>query len=239
MKEWIAKNCIKIYQILGGRSNSFLISSGNKYILIDTSTRNSWNKLSKRLDDFNFKKDSLVALILTHVHYDHADNSAIIKDKYKTKIIVHESEAGFLSKGLNSLTKGAIPITNFFYNLISGEKLITKIRFKPSDYDITVNEKYDLKKFGFNAYIIHTPGHSIGSISIIINNEIAIVGDAMFGIFKNSVFPPWALDAKLMIESWKKLLDTGCNIFLPAHGTGNSRELLQSQYDKYKKKHIF
>ncbi|UTB31789.1 MAG: hypothetical protein NKF70_09735 [Methanobacterium sp. ERen5] len=50
-------------------------------------------------------------------------------------------------------------------------------------------------------------------MSIIIDNKIAIVGDAMFGIFGNSIYPPFADNPKIMIESWGKLLDTGCSSF--------------------------
>jgi glyoxylase-like metal-dependent hydrolase (beta-lactamase superfamily II) len=80
---------------------------------------------------------------------------------------------------------------------------------------------------GFNAYILHTPGHSSGSVSIIVDDEIALVGDTMFGIFPWSVFPPFADDVKQMTESWGKLLETNCRLFLPGHGTANKRSLVQ------------
>ena len=96
-----------------------------------------------------------------------------------------------------------------------------------------VKESLNLNTFGFNAFILHTPGHSSGSISVIIDNQIAIVGDAMFGIFKNSVFPPFADDIKQMVLSWGKLLKTECTLFLPGHGTEKNRVILQRQFEKY------
>lgn len=77
--------------------------------------------------------------------------------------------------------------------------------------------------------------HEEGSISVIIDNEIAIVGDTMFGVLFGSVFSPFADNVQSIIKSWKRLLDTNCKWFLPSHGTGNSRVLLQSQYHKSKK----
>ena len=67
---------------------------------------------------------------------------------------------------------------------------------------------------------------------MIVDNEIAIVGDAMLRFFKNSVFPPFADDIKEMIKSWGKLLKTECNLFLPGHGKEIKRELLQREYNK-------
>jgi hydroxyacylglutathione hydrolase len=65
-------------------------------------------------------------------------------------------------------------------------------------------------------------------------NEVAVVGDAMFGVFKGSIFPPFASETRLLIDSWKTLLETGCSIFLPSHGTGNDRNMVQMEYKKYR-----
>ncbi|MBN2339447.1 MAG: Zn-dependent hydrolase, partial [Acidobacteria bacterium] len=91
---------------------------------------------------------------------------------------------------------------------------------------------HDLKDFGLNAYILHTPGHTSGSVSIIVEGEIALVGDAMFGILPGSVFPPFADDPGQLMASWGKLLDTGCSLFLPAHGSAIGRSLLQKEYHR-------
>ncbi|HQF63200.1 MAG TPA: MBL fold metallo-hydrolase [Anaerolineaceae bacterium] len=236
MNKWITKNGIQIDQILSGRSNAFLVSFDHKYILIDTGTQDSWYRLKKRLNSVIPENSSLAALILTHVHFDHCENSSRIKDDYGANIIVHESEALLLSSGKNSFCQGALPVTRRFFNLINGRKLFSLVRCTPCAYDAIVTEEYQLNDLGFNAYILHTPGHTIGSMSMIVDNEIAIVGDAMFGVFPNSVFPPWADDTTMLTKSWKKLLDTGCALFLPGHGTSNSRDLVQRQYTKYGEK---
>ena len=84
---------------------------------------------------------------------------------------------------------------------------------------------------------LSTPGHSEGSVSMVINKEVTLVGDAAFGVFRNSVFPPFADDIPEMIRSWEKLLKTGCRLFLSGHGGEISRELLQKEHDKYFKKY--
>lgn len=35
-----------------------------------------------------------------------------------------------------------------------------------------------------------------------------------------------------MIKSWQKLLETNCTMFIPSHGTADSRELVQCGYNK-------
>ena len=231
MKTWNTKNCT-IYQILEGRSNSFLINSQNNYILIDTGRANSWKKLSSKLDDI-LGKDKLSCLILTHTHFDHVENADKIKEKYKSMIIVHQSESEYLMLGNSPLPKGSNLATGFMTEVL-GKKLESRYQYEKVNPDIIVDQRYDLIDFEFNAHIIHTPGHSKGSLSIIIDNEIAIVGDAMFGVFGNSIYPPFADDPETMVKSWIKLINTNCDLFLPGHGKEISRKLLESQYEKYK-----
>ncbi|MBC2582265.1 MBL fold metallo-hydrolase [Clostridium sp. DJ247] len=236
MRCWTTKSGQKVYEILNGRCNSFLISNGDKYLLIDTGRKNKWKQLKNELDKIGVNESSLKALILTHTHFDHAESSYSIKENYKTKLIVHKSEGDLVKYGNNPVIRGTNPITGFITGML-GEKLREFYKYKPAGYDIAVDDNFNLVELGFNAYIIHTPGHSSGSISVIIDNEIAIVGDAMFGVFKGSVFPPYAEDTAAMVSSWKKLLDTGCSLFIPAHGTENNKELLQKEYIKYKDKY--
>ncbi|PKL66599.1 MAG: Zn-dependent hydrolase [Methanobacteriales archaeon HGW-Methanobacteriales-1] len=230
MKKWITSHGLIIYQVLSGRSNSFLVSSNDKFFLIDTGRASSWKKLSKNLDGI-LGENQLSCLILTHTHFDHCENATKIKEKYNCKVIVHECEANYLKNGDSPLPKGTNILTRFLINFI-GKRIQSRYNYDPVHLDIAVDEKFDLNKFGFQAYIIPTPGHSPGSISLIIDDELAIVGDAMFGVFKWSVYPPFADDTQLMIQSWGKLLETGCVTYLPGHGTEISVNLLKKQYAK-------
>jgi glyoxylase-like metal-dependent hydrolase (beta-lactamase superfamily II) len=79
---------------------------------------------------------------------------------------------------------------------------------------------------------MHTPGQSCGMMSVIIEEEIALVGDAMMGVYPNSIFVPFAEDADQLLMSWGKLLTTPCALFLPGHGSPISRALVEKCYFK-------
>jgi len=128
-------------------------------------------------------------------------------------------------------TRFVRPLTNLL-----GKAVLAYTNYPPASADITFDAQFDLNPFGLDAYLLHTPGHSVGSTSVIVHHEIAIVGDALFGVFRNSAFPPFADLPLVLIESWKRLLDTGCNLFLPAHGGEVTREVLLREYDIYHKK---
>lgn len=233
MKIWATKSGQKIYRIAYGRCNCYLIASGGKYLLVDTGRKSSMKKLKRRLDKTGVKGSSLAALILTHSHFDHAENAAYIKNEFGTKVIIHRSEAEFLKNGENPLILGTVFITGFLTEELSRKVFARYFRYRPVEPDILAEDMYDLNVPGFNCKIIHTPGHTPGSLSVIVGGEIAITGDTMFGVFPGSVFPLFAQDTGLLVRSWKKLLDTGCELYLPAHGSERSREILQRQYVKY------
>ncbi|HNW69337.1 MAG TPA: MBL fold metallo-hydrolase [Bacteroidales bacterium] len=233
MKSWKTKSGNRILQVLSGRSNVFLLTNGAKNILIDTGPKFMGKTLEKRLTRLNVHQ--IDYLILTHSHFDHAGNARSIKEKFNARVIIHKDEASYLASGDFLIPQGTNFVTRTLVNLLS-KHVAHKFKCEPCSNDLLTETKNNFKDDGFNAYIMHTPGHSSGSVSVIVDDEIALVGDAMFGVFKWSVFPPFAQEPDQMIQSWGRLLETKCSVFLPSHGTANSRQLVQKDYDKRIKK---
>ncbi len=233
MKKWQTKSGYTITEVLTLRANVFLLSNGNNNILIDTSMESYRTKLVEHLEKLGIAR--LDALILTHTHFDHVENAAYVRDKYGAKVIVHKSEAEFLESGNSPLPGGTIRPAKLALELL-GKKVQAKVKYEPCQADILVEDVISLNDYGFEARIIHTPGHSAGSISVIIDDQIALAGDTLYGAIPNSAFPPFADDADQLIKSWGKLLESTCEIFIPAHGFQISREVLEKCYKIRKNK---
>ena len=227
MKKWTTKSGYRIFLVLSGRSNVFLLTNGKINVLVDTSISRLCEKLQKRLGSLGIK--TVDYLVLTHTHFDHAANAKSIKEKFGSVVIVQREEAGYLSSGDNILPRGTTFLTRPLARLF-GKKLVSRFRYESCNPDVLIDEVYDLGDMGFKACLIHTPGHTRGSMSLIVDDEIALVGDTLFGVVKGSVFPPYAEDEKLMIKSWEKLLQTNCFLFIPSHGTANGRDLVERDY---------
>lgn len=231
LKQWQTKNGYLITRMVAGRSNVFLINYKQVIVLVDTSPKTRWKKLERRLHALGIENIDL--LILTHTHYDHAENASRIKEKFGAKVIVHQSEAEFLARGESPLPRGTRSYSKFISRLAT-RKIQRFFRFQPCMPDFAIDDNYSLAAYGMSAYLIHTPGHSKGSLSLLVDNEIGLVGDCMFGVFRKTVFPPFAEDPEVLMHSWKKLLDTGCSLFLPSHGREKSRDQLLTDYQKRK-----
>jgi glyoxylase-like metal-dependent hydrolase (beta-lactamase superfamily II) len=229
MKQYTCKQGTLITQVLNSRSNVFLLSHQRRHILIDTCWHWERASLLRRLHSLGIR--NLEAIILTHCHFDHADNAAYIRKLFSTKVLVSALEADGLESGHILAPTGSILFTKCILKMLKpwANKQLTNLTCPA---DIRIGDEFDMGIFGFNAKIISTPGHSIGSQSVIVENDIAIVGDAMFGLLPGSIFPPFADDIPKLYQSWKKLLDTDCRLFLPSHGTPNSRRLVERCYIK-------
>ena len=229
MRSWQTSGGHNIIQILSGRSNVFLLTNDRSNILVDTGPQFMWNTLQKRLESLHI--DQIHLLVLTHSHFDHAANACRIKEKYKAQVIIHHSEANYLASGDNILPSGTNPITRLLVRIFA-KQFRSIALYQPCNSDYKIEDIYDLADWGFNAYLIHTPGHTQGSICLIVDNEVALVGDTMFGISRWTVFPPFASDQNQMLKSWGKLLETNCKIFMPSHGSANARSIVEKDYFK-------
>ncbi len=233
METWETKNGTKIIRILSGRSNVFLLIYNGKNLLVDTSPGFMWPVLERRLKKLNIT--SINYLILTHAHFDHAANSNRIRTKFKASVIIQQKEARYLCTGRNPHIGGTNFISGFIARYFANAAFLN---YEPCLVDFKYDCTLDLNPYGFNATLLHTPGHTKGSSSLIVDNEIALAGDCMFGIFIRSTYPPFAEDPEELVRSWGKLLQTGCSLFLPSHGAGRQRSVLQKEYDKRMKQQI-
>ena len=69
--------------------------------------------------------------------------------------------------------------------------------------------------------MIYTPGHTQGSVSVLLKSGAAFVGDlAMSARFMRLTpgIPIFAEDLELVKNSWGKLVDSGAKRVFPAHG---------------------
>ena len=232
MKSWNTKNNYQITRVLSGRSNAYLITKDDTVILVDTSKKSDLKTLSQDLKALNTGIARINFLVLTHTHFDHCQAAREIKERSACQIIVSAKAEKFVQNGYTPLPRGTLLVTKLIAGL---GNIIGKSNFgyAPFQADVLVGHDFVFDFPHSTIKIMETAGHSEDSVSILIDDEIAIVGDLMFGVFRNSIFPPFSDNVQQMIESWGKLLDTNCQVFLPGHGKEINRDLLQKEYIKY------
>jgi glyoxylase-like metal-dependent hydrolase (beta-lactamase superfamily II) len=112
-------------------------------------------------------------------------------------------------------------------------KLAPKMSVPASKVDIVLgDDDFSLEVYGIPARVIYTPGHTMGSMSVLMESGEAIVGDLAMNtrlLRLSPGMPVFADDISLIKLSWKKLLDLGAKTIYPAHGRPFSAEILKIQ----------
>ena len=206
----------KVIPIQTGMSQAFLLIQDSIFGLVDSGNRNTERKIVKAITSRGLKMENLQFIFLTHTHYDHAGNVAVLKKMSSAKIIVHQSEADYLRKGFHPIPNGTNPAFKFIVFL--GRKFTHKAysSFKAVVPDKLFKDRFDLQEFGIDAKILHTPGHTLGS-SILVTDRKAFVGDTVFNVMGFN-YPTFANDEAVLQKSWQKLLALDVDFYYPAHG---------------------
>ena len=215
-RSWTTQKGGSVTLTVSGRNNVYLIESGAVVMLVDAGMSYMYDNLLSKINRSGVKPDIIA---LTHAHYDHAENTRRLKEHFSAKVLIHAKEAAHLAAGVNPEDA---PIAGTF--TIEGEN------YPPVEADIVVNES---QKFGDGITLMHTPGHTPGSISVIVDGEIAVVGDAMFSVHPGQAMVPYVMERNTLLKSWKKLFGTNCRLFLPVHGRPITRETAEEEYRKY------
>jgi glyoxylase-like metal-dependent hydrolase (beta-lactamase superfamily II) len=216
-------NHAQIVRLPLGRANAYFVIGEGQVLLIDTGIRRNEQKIAQALEDLGLSPSRIRMIILTHTHYDHCGSLKALKEMTGARIAVHHKEAACLREGYGGFPEGTTRMTKMI-SLI-GRSIGKRIGgYEPVSPDITISERFGLEEYGADGYILPTPGHTLGSLSVIILDSHAIVGDTLFNRFRNNLFPPFADDREELLRSWGKLYDTGCTYFYPGHGNPFRRD---------------
>ncbi|MEB3179411.1 MAG: MBL fold metallo-hydrolase [Nostocaceae cyanobacterium] len=193
--------------------NCYLVRTNEGYILIDTVMPNQRRAIAQELESAGCQPGTLKLIILTHGDIDHCGNAAYLRQKFATTIAMHYDDSGMVERG------------DMFWNRNNPHNLIRILfglffglrksdRFKP---DLYVEDGYRLSDYGFDAKVVHIPGHSKGSIGI-----LTAAGELFCGDLLGNVSQPglWSIidDLAAANASVEKLKSLKINIIYPGHG---------------------
>ena len=164
---------LKITYIKGGTDNCYLVSDGKAAFLVDTSSGKSLPKVLEECSKYDMK-----LIVLTHPHFDHAENAADIAKKFHIPVAYHQADDeifdNYESQPLKSY--GAVGFVVLKLSL----KQLSQTKVARPDDTFFVKEGDTLEAFGFpEAKILELPGHTRGSIGVLVSDSELIVGDAL------------------------------------------------------------
>ena len=197
----------------------YLLHRPGEAILIDSGRRGSAPRILSKMQKFGIEPSMLKWIILTHAHFDHAGSARKLQELTGCKIAVHSAESRRLLRGRGPIPSGTRPRARRLS--ILGKIFMPWIMFFPGvKADLELEGDCKLEDFGFPGRIIHTPGHSPSSLSIILDNGEALVGDILreededvigIGMFYE--------DEEVLLESLEKIASYDPKVIYLSHGT--------------------
>jgi hydroxyacylglutathione hydrolase len=220
-----------IYSILSGRTHIYLVKNHDAALLVDAGPLKSSDMVTLAIINSGTDLRQIKGIVMTHTHKDHSQALLKFKETTRAPVMVHQLEAENLEQGYTPIPIGTV-LTTRIISWMGRTYGSQWPYYPPVKPDILLQDKFDLQSYGIDGYIIHTPGHTAGSVSLILAEGSAFVGDSLMGTAITTVMPIFANDIPTLYKSWKILLDTGSEIFYPSHGQPLTRMQLEREYVK-------
>lgn len=196
---------------------AYLIDFSGNLVLIDCGAGRSFAQIARNIEMIGLNPSSVSSLIMTHCHIDHIGAAPFFREKYNTKLIIHELDAPALETGDSQRTAA-----NWYATTFPPIKIDKKI--KGEGELLTFNED--------NLYCLHTPGHTPGSISVYLDRAGKRV------LFGQDIHGPFHRAFGSNMEDWKKsmhaLLDLEADILCEGHfGIYQPKERVRQYIERY------
>ena len=211
---------MKIHTIPLGIDNCYLLE-GERCVLIDGGAPNQSRAFVKSMAALGIAPSTIALVILTHAHWDHIGSVHALVELTGAKLAIHKGERAIVERGLKSMPPGVTLWGAIFGTIL--RVFLPFVVIPPTHVDIEIGDDgLSLEPYGISGRVVYTPGHSPGSVSIILDSGEAFVGDlAMNGLplTRRPDLPIFAEDIGMVKESWTQLLKLGVvTMVFPAHG---------------------
>ncbi|PKM87905.1 MAG: hypothetical protein CVU85_05025 [Firmicutes bacterium HGW-Firmicutes-10] len=147
---------IETYPLGVYQANCYVVSQDDQVLIIDPGSKSDY--LISKIPE----SAKVLAVLLTHGHFDHFAAAADLAKHYDVDIYIHTEDEELLSD----------PLKNY-----SDHRNVTCVD------RVTAFDDHYLKIGPFKINVFHTPGHSPGSVCYMIDSHL-FVGDLLF---KNSI----------------------------------------------------
>jgi glyoxylase-like metal-dependent hydrolase (beta-lactamase superfamily II) len=187
---------------------------------VDTGNPGDGKSILKEVEEAGYRPEDISLIILTHGHRDHAGGVGELRQSLNPRILVGESDAGAVT---GEEPPELIPLG------FKGRLLKTLVSLAPGSNDTAEEVELDeigtnevgLHGFGIEGKIIPTPGHTRGSLSVLLEDGSAIVGDLVmprFLFFGRAGLPVFVEDRTSLKNSLERVLAAEPDRIYASHG---------------------
>jgi len=182
---------------VGYRStNYWVVSAGTSRLLVDLGWPGTMSRMLAYLTRMDVPLEQIRYGLATHYHIDHAGLAQELK-------------------------RAGVPLLVLDVQVPAIQAMKTWIKPQDNYVDITLQDNVTisfpesrsvLERIGIAGEIVHTPGHSDDSVSLLLDDGSVFTGDLTHPAFAGEA------DAEIVAASWRLLRDRGATRVYPGHG---------------------
>lgn len=156
-------------------ASAYLLDTDEGLYLIDCGTPEGYDALLGNIRSLGYAPEKIIAILGTHGHYDHLGAAALLRQDFGVSLYLHGLDRQQVENGDPVKTTAGI---------------LYGSRFQPCPVDQLLDDGM-VKDFGnMRLEILHTPGHTPGSISVILHTSelvVLIAADTLYGGFSRKI----------------------------------------------------
>ena len=181
-------------------SNCYILQSGSHAAVVDPSPR-----AEQILNILEQNGAVIDYILLTHGHFDHIVSIDSLRDLTSAPVLIHEADAELPSDPKKNA---------FYYFFRMDQSYRTPERSLKSDEILTLGEE--------TIRVIHTPGHTAGSVCYLCNDEFLLTGDTIFDVGRGRT-DLYGGDEAVLLQTLRNMraLPQSLPIY-PGHGTSTT-----------------
>lgn len=218
-----------VIQINTGSVNVFLIRGDGGAILVDAGNPGQAGHILAQLAKHSVAPHDMRLILITHVPVDHFGSAAELRESTGAPVTVHALDADAVRQGIQQ--PDSLQPTHWLVALgmrIPG--VAGPTRAPALEPDIVFKEEFRLDEYtsaplsasGVAGRVLLTPGHTPGSVSVLLDSGEALVGDLvmgwLIGLLPKPGPPIVAWDLERNRESVRQLAALSPRVVYGGHG---------------------
>ncbi|MET9514276.1 MBL fold metallo-hydrolase [Streptomyces sp. NPDC002994] len=208
---------------------AYLWRDGDELTLIDAGNKDAAPDIEEAIRSLGLRPENIRRIVLTHCHRDHVGAAQELAERYGAEIVAHRLDAPVI--------RGEQPVPEPV--LLDWERPLyahgLTVPPAPATRVDREAEDGDLLGFGDGARVVHSPGHTDGSIAVHLPHHgvlftgdcVAGVGQIMLGVFNT--------DRERALESLRRLAALAPSTACFGHGdplTDDAAYILRAAADR-------
>lgn len=198
----------QIIRLKCGIVNCYLVKGGGGCVLVDAANPGDGPRLEKLLQAAGVPPGDITLLLLTHGHPDHVGAAAYLRQRYGIPLAMHPADARHLPGMTGRGLRGRL--------LLAASRRAVKAADPPTP-DILLSDGMRLDGYGIDALVVALPGHTAGSVGLLLGGGRLIAGDALMN-FAGPHAAHMAEDFDVLEHSLDALERRGVTTVYPGHG---------------------